>query len=69
MGSRLDTLLSKFELKNRRYNGKKITKDNLEHDYTDAYNILKEERKKSDEFLRKALDIKENNKGSINDGR
>ncbi len=59
MGSRLDTLLNKFELKNRKYNGKNITKENLNHDYTEAYRILEKERKKSDKFLRKALDIKE----------
>ena len=59
MNSRIDTLIDKFKLKNRRYNGKNITEDNLNHDYTEAYKILEKERKKSDEFLRKALDIKE----------
>ena len=59
MNSRLDTLISKLHLKNRRYNGKNITKENLEHDYTEAYQILEEERKKSDAFLKNALDIKE----------
>lgn len=59
MGTRLDTLLSKFKLKNRRYNGKNITKENLEHDYIEAYKILDQERKKSEKFLKKALDIKE----------
>lgn len=59
MGSRLDTLINKFKLKNRRFTGK-ITKENLEHDYSEAYEILEEERKKSDRFLRKALDIEEN---------
>lgn len=58
MNSRIDTLLSKFKLKNRRYNGTSITKENLEHDYAEAYKILEEERKKSKEFLEKALDIK-----------
>lgn len=58
MGSRIDTLLSKFQLEDRRYNGKEITKENLEHDYTNAYKILEEEREKSKKFLEKALDIK-----------
>lgn len=58
MNSRIDTLINKFKLENRRFTGR-ITKENLEHDYTEAYKILEEERKKSDEFLRKALDIKE----------
>ena len=59
MGSRLDTLLNKFKLKNRRYNGKYISKENLKHDYTEVYKILEAERKKSDNFLRKALNIKD----------
>lgn len=57
INSRIDTLIEKFKLKNRRYNGKEITKDNLNHDYTEAYKILQKERKKSEEFLKKALDI------------
>ena len=58
MNSRLDTLLSKLKLKNRRYNGENITKENLEHDYSEAYKILEEEREKSKEFLKEALNIK-----------
>ena len=57
MNSRLETLLSKFKLEDRRFNGKMITKENLNHDYTEAYKILEKERKKSEEFLKKALDI------------
>lgn len=57
MNSRIDTLLSKFKLENRKYNGKEITKENLKHDYTEAYKILEKERKKSEEFLKKAFDI------------
>ena len=57
MNSRIDTLLSKFELTNRKYNGKYITKENLECDYTNAYKILEKEREKSMQFLKKALDI------------
>ena len=59
MNSRIDTLISKFNLKNRKYNGSKITKENLEHDYTEAYKILEEERKKANSFLKKALNIEE----------
>lgn len=58
MNSRIDTLLKKFKLENRRYNGKNITKENLKHDYIEAYKILELERKKSKTFLKKALDIK-----------
>lgn len=58
MSSRIDTLINKFKLENRRYNGKEITKENLEHDYTEAYKILDKERQKSKDFLEKAFDIK-----------
>ena len=56
--SRIDTFLKKFSLEDRRYNGKNITKENLEHDYTEAYQILEEKRKKSDAYLKNALNIK-----------
>lgn len=58
MNSRIETLINKFKLNDRKYNGKRITKANLEHDYSEAYKILEKERKKSEEFLKKALDIK-----------
>lgn len=58
MNSRLDTLLSKFKLESRKYNGK-ITKKDLTCDYKETYKILEKERIKADKFLRKALDIKD----------
>lgn len=57
MNSRLDTLLSKFDLENRKFLKKEITSKDLKYDYTNAYKILEKERKKSEEFLKKALDI------------
>lgn len=54
MNSRMETLLDKLELKNRMYSGK-ITKNNLNHDYTNAYNILEHERKKSVDFFKQLL--------------
>ena len=51
MNSRLDTLLSKFELKDRVYKGK-ITKDMISLDYSNAYRILTKEREKSFEFMK-----------------
>ena len=63
MNSRIETLISKFNLKNRKFEGK-ITKENLEHDYTEAYKILKEERQKSKEFIEKALEIKNMKEGN-----
>ena len=58
MNSRINTLLSKFNLKYRKFD-KVINEKNINHDYTEAYRILKQEREKSIEFLESALDIKE----------
>lgn len=57
MNSRIETLMKKFKLKNRNFTGK-ITKDNLIHNYDDAYKILKKERIKAEKFIKNALDIK-----------
>ncbi|MBQ3325775.1 polysaccharide pyruvyl transferase family protein [Candidatus Saccharibacteria bacterium] len=54
MSSRLDTLLERFGLKERRFNGV-ITDDILNCDYDEAYKILGNERKKSLKFLGEAL--------------
>lgn len=58
MNSRIETLIHTFNLKNRIFKGK-IEEENLEHDYTEAFQILDKERKKSINFLKKALDIEE----------
>ena len=57
MNSRLDTLLSKFDLENRKFSKKEITNKDLKYDYTKAYKTLEKERKKSKDFLKKALEI------------
>lgn len=54
MNSRIDTLINKFKLENRRFS-KKITKDNLNCDYKEAYKILEKERQKAKSFLMKNL--------------
>lgn len=56
MGSRIDTLLSKLELKERKYNGE-ISNKSLIVDYSNSYKILEEERKKSIRFLKRALNF------------
>ena len=56
MSSRLDTLLSKFKLEDRKLNSYE-NKVSFAIDYSHTDKILEEERKKSDEFLRKALNI------------
>ena len=55
MNSRIETLLNKFELQDRKFNGK-ITKKELECDYENAYKILESEKEKADKFLRKVLE-------------
>ena len=57
MNSRLDTLINKFQLKNRKFEGE-ITSVNLTHDYSNAYKILEIERKKMNIFLEKSLSEK-----------
>lgn len=54
MNSRIDTLLNTFKLENRTYENK-ITEANLNHDYSKAYKILEEERKKAHKYLNDAL--------------
>lgn len=58
MNSRIETLLCKFKLKNREFTGY-ITEENLNHDYTEAYEILEKERIRSKGFLKKALNMEE----------
>lgn len=55
MNSRIETLLKKFNLEDRKFDGK-IKKENLEFDYENVKKILEVERKKSFKFLKKALD-------------
>lgn len=56
MNSRIDTLLNKFKLENRRFKGN-FSEELLKCDYTETKKILKMEQQRSIEFLRKALDI------------
>lgn len=60
LNSRIDTLLSKFKLEDRKYNGK-LNDNYLECDYSNCYKILEKERKKATTFLNRVLEIKENN--------
>lgn len=55
MNSRIDTLLKKFELKDRIYNNKEITEANYKHDYTKSFEILENEKKKCFEYLKNAI--------------
>ena len=56
MNSRLETLLDKFDLKDRWFSGK-LRNEQLKLDYTNTYDILEKERKKANGFLIKALNI------------
>ena len=57
MNSRIDTLLQKFELKNKNFTGK-IDNTHLETNYTNVSNILSKEQEKVIEYLKNALDVK-----------
>lgn len=54
LNSRIDTLISKLNLKNRRFE-ERVNEKNLNHDYTESYKILESERNKSSLFLEDAL--------------
>ena len=58
INSRIDTLLNKFKMTNRIFNGK-ITNNLLNIDYKEFNIILIDERKKSYVFLKKALNLYE----------
>lgn len=58
MNSRIDTLLSKLKITDRKYNEINITQKNLNHDYSDANKILVKEREESMNFIKKSLNIK-----------
>lgn len=53
MGSRIDTLISKFHLKNRKFENNYISEKNLKHDYSDSYIILEKERQKTKDYFSK----------------
>lgn len=65
MSSRIDTLLKKFKLNDRKYMGN-ISSKNINHDYKEAYEILEKEREKADKFLKKALNYNQK-KGDIDE--
>lgn len=56
MNSRIETLLSTFQIENRAFEGL-ISNENLKHNYDLAYKILAEKREESKKFLMEALDI------------
>lgn len=58
MNSRIETLLQNFKIEDRKFK-EKITELNMNCDYTEAHKILQDERIKSENFLKKALDIEE----------
>ena len=61
MNSRIDTLLNKFHLESQKFNGVEISKEYLNSDYSESYKIIENERKKSQEFLKKALNVEVEN--------
>lgn len=53
MNSRIETLLNKFNLNDRKYNGLNITENNLKCNYEETYRILEIEKEKSRKFVEK----------------
>lgn len=62
MNSRIDTLLSKFNLESRRWDNIKNTNDILSIDFAHVQKILKAEREKALKYLKNALDITKDRK-------
>lgn len=58
MSSRLNSLLTKFKLENRKFNGSSITDNNINHNYTKAYKVLEIEKEESINFLRESLELR-----------
>lgn len=57
MNSRMDTLINTFKLNDRFYKGS-ITFENMDYDYIEVNEIIKNKRIEALDFLEKALDIK-----------
>lgn len=55
MNSRITTLLSKFNLMDRLFVQDAVNKENLSHNYDEAYEVLEVERKRTKEFLSNIL--------------
>lgn len=62
MNSRIDTLLSKFQLESRRVENIKDSKQIFQIDYSHIPPILEYERKKAIKYLKNALNVEEENK-------
>ena len=56
MNSRIETLVKKFDLEDRVYDGENITQNYFDYDYTGAYKVLDEERKNDKTLLEIADD-------------
>ena len=55
MNSRITTLLNKFNLE-KRFPGRVKDNEIFNHNYEEAYRILKNERKKVEDFLRRSIE-------------
>lgn len=58
MNSRLETLLSKFKLEERKYNGE-LDEKHIFCDFSNCQTLLDKERKKAYNFLKKTLGVKD----------
>lgn len=60
MNSRIETLLNKFKLQDKKFKNK-ITEEQLKCDYSIAYEILEKEKEKANIYLDKILNMNKNN--------
>ncbi len=65
LNSRIDTLISKFQLKDRKFDGHSITKKNISHDYTRSYELLNKEIKDVNNFITESFDLSKKRGDSI----
>lgn len=64
MNSRIENLLDKFKIENRYFNGKEITRENIDVDYSDSEFVLEQERMKSNDYIDKIImDARGDNNG------
>ena len=49
-----------FNLENRKFTGKEIKQENINHNYKNAYKILEKERLQSKKYLMESLDVGDN---------
>lgn len=53
--SRIDNFLDMFSIENRKFNGKEISKENINYNYEKSYKLLEQKRKEGLSFIKNSL--------------